>query len=395
MRRIDALGTELPGRLEMLDGAILDDALDEELQALVTEASRTLRLPIALVSLVLERTQFFRAHVGLPQDLAIARATDRDASFCQFVVRDGRRFEVTHASADDRVPKDLVAHYGIEAYLGEPVTIGGSVVGSLCVIGTEPRTFSDGDRTALSKLAARVTRRLGELSQRARVSSRSLIARAAGPAFGEARNILASLVPNAHAARIAVADVRPLARLVHGAPLAFAGWAAAPAVLTEAAKALETVAALLADIEGSAERLVGTIDAMQSLVREGGKTQLVADVVDAASRLALHRTKLVGGVTWAPVAPELRVKTPRMIAVSVVAAALGVLAEALDSQQTGIRGSARAAGSEVAIELRAEGLRGASLRGCHASLASLVDEDPHIGLGIVDDEGLVVRLAAS
>jgi GAF domain-containing protein len=395
MKRIDALGTARRERLQALDGAILEEGLDEDLQALVVEASRTLGLPIALVSLVLERTQFFRAHVGLPPDLAIARATDRDASFCQFVVRDGRRFEVTHASADGRVPQELVERYGIEAYLGEPVTIGGAVVGSLCVIGTEPRTFTDDDRAALTALAARVTRRLGELSQRERATSRALIARAAAPAFAEVRNIMGSLVLNAQAARIAAADARPLARLVREIPQGLAGGVAALGVLAEASRALETLATGVADIDEATGRLMRGIEALQALVRQGDRTLLVADVIDAASRIALHQTKLVGGVAWGPAPLQLRVRTPRMVAVSVVAAGLGVLAEAMEARQTGIAGTVRAAGPEVAIELRAAGVRGDTLEGCVATLAALVDEDPHVGLGVADGEGLVIRLASS
>ena len=96
MKRIDALADEGPERLMALTGATLDRQLDAQLQQSVERLSVALEAPIVLVSLMLKRTQFFRAHVGLPPDLALAQATDRDVSFCQLVVRDRETLEVTN-----------------------------------------------------------------------------------------------------------------------------------------------------------------------------------------------------------------------------------------------------------------------------------------------------------
>ena len=49
------------------------------------------------------------------------RSASRDVSFCQFVVRDGKAFEVSHAGTDDRVPQHLVKEYGTQSYLGVPI----------------------------------------------------------------------------------------------------------------------------------------------------------------------------------------------------------------------------------------------------------------------------------
>ena len=395
MKRIDALGKMHPERLAVLCGAVLDDDLDAPLQALVAEAARELGLPSALVSLVLDRSQFFRAHVGLPVDLALARTSDRDTSFCQFVVRDGARFEVTNASADDRVPQELVERYGVESYLGEPISIDGAVVGSLCAMGNVPRTFSDEDRATMVRLAAKVSARLTELSLRTRVTSRALVVHAAGPAFGEARNILAALTANARMARIAAVEAGPLARMVHAVARSGAEEVAALATLGGAADAVDSFRDLSADIDESAQRLVATLGALQSLLGEGPKRVLVAELLDLASHLAHHGTKLVGGVSWAPVPPQMRVSTPRMVAVSTVAAALGALAGAMESGQGGIRGSVRAAPGEVVVELRAEGVDGALMARCLTELADLVDDDPHVALSLADGDGLAIGLAAA
>ena len=117
MDRYDALGKR-PERYSAFTEGLLAEAEDAELQAIANDAAGGLSTPIALVTLVLERIQFFKAHYGLPDDLAISRATERDVSFCQFVVRDGEPFEVENAEEDERVPQHLVKRYGIKSYLG-------------------------------------------------------------------------------------------------------------------------------------------------------------------------------------------------------------------------------------------------------------------------------------
>ena len=116
---IDALGHR-PDRHRAFTSGLLAEAEDEILQSIVEEASRDLSMPIALVNLVLEEIQYFKAHYGLPPELAASRGTARDVSFCQFVVRDGVLFEVTDAKEDLRVPQHLVKNFNIQSYLGVP-----------------------------------------------------------------------------------------------------------------------------------------------------------------------------------------------------------------------------------------------------------------------------------
>lgn len=136
---------------------------DEVLDAAVEEAARIAGTPIALVSLVMRGIQLFRAHRGLPPELAASRATSRANSFCQFVVRDELPLLVDDAPVDARVPQDLVENYGIRAYLGVPVRVHGQVVGTLCAIDVVPRRFSKDVVVAMKRLASRVSARLAQL----------------------------------------------------------------------------------------------------------------------------------------------------------------------------------------------------------------------------------------
>ncbi len=83
MDRIDVLGGS-NNRFDLFTKELLAETNDSELQEIVKKAAAELHSPIALVSLVLDQVQFFKAHIGLPPVLATARGTHRDVSFCQF-----------------------------------------------------------------------------------------------------------------------------------------------------------------------------------------------------------------------------------------------------------------------------------------------------------------------
>jgi hypothetical protein len=154
-----------PMRLDEFDGVLVSASPDDALNGFVREAANRADTPIALVSLVMRRIQFFRAAHGLPPDLAISKATSRCDSFCQFVVRTEGPFVVSEASLDPRVPKELVHRYGIQAYAGVPLRYGGHVLGSLCVIDIKPRDFEPSLISDLKAIADKVVKRLEALRE--------------------------------------------------------------------------------------------------------------------------------------------------------------------------------------------------------------------------------------
>jgi len=158
MDRIDALGNT--NRSSLFTKELLSETNDTELQEIVKKASVELKSPIALVSLILDQVQFFKAHIGLPPALELSRGTNRDASFCQFVVRDGKTFEVKDAPNDPRIPQHVVKEYNIKSYLGVPIMFEENVMGSLCVLDTKKRDFSKEEHKSLNDLAQLVNERL-------------------------------------------------------------------------------------------------------------------------------------------------------------------------------------------------------------------------------------------
>jgi GAF domain-containing protein len=147
-------------RLEALRELMSDDAPDEVLDGVGAEAARITGMPIGLFSLVAEHTQFFRSHVGLPAALALAQATNRCDSFCKLVVQREEALVVRDARTDARVSKMLVSAYGIVAYVGVPVRVHGTVIGSVCAIDQRPHDTPTSVLRALSALAERVSARV-------------------------------------------------------------------------------------------------------------------------------------------------------------------------------------------------------------------------------------------
>lgn len=155
-------------RLSVFQGQVIATDEDPVLQELVAKAAELASAPLAAVTLVMGAIQYFRAGHNLPPDLAHSRATSREDSWCQFVVKGEAPFKVESASTDERVPQRVVETYGVQSYLGVPVTIEGQQAGSLCVFDVQPREFDEQLQERLEGLAARATERLNTLAQESR-----------------------------------------------------------------------------------------------------------------------------------------------------------------------------------------------------------------------------------
>lgn len=153
-------------RLQTFDGGLLDRTPDPELEHLVKRASEVSGFPIALVSLVVDQIQFFRAHVGLPPDLRASLATDRCTSFCQFVVAGDAPLLIEDATQVPELPADLVERYGIRAYVGFPLRVRGRTVGSFCVIDVKPGMLAPEQLEELARLAETARARLEALASK-------------------------------------------------------------------------------------------------------------------------------------------------------------------------------------------------------------------------------------
>jgi PAS domain S-box-containing protein len=145
-----------PARLRTLRSTgLLDSAVEESFDRLTQLASRLLRAPVALISLVDADRQFFKSSVGLGEPWASRRETNLSHSFCQYVVAQKQPLIVPDAR-NDPILRDngAIEGLGVVAYLGVPlIATDGQTLGSLCAIDTQPRSWNDEDLQTLLDLA--------------------------------------------------------------------------------------------------------------------------------------------------------------------------------------------------------------------------------------------------
>ena len=120
-------------------------------------AARIFNVPVSLISLVGRERQWLKSHHGI--DVCETR---REISFCAHAILlppEAGVFVVPDATQDPRFASNplVTGPLGVRFYAGAPLrTPTGLTVGSLCLIDTRPREFSEQDRATLTDLAASV-----------------------------------------------------------------------------------------------------------------------------------------------------------------------------------------------------------------------------------------------
>ena len=144
-----------PARLETLYSySILDTLAEQEFDDITTLASFVAQTPVSLISLVDESRQWFKARVGLD-----AHETTRAESFCAYTLTNPGPLIVEDALSDLRFADNplVTGDPNIRFYAGAPlVAPNGHILGTLCVIDTQPRSFTSRQIEALNALARQV-----------------------------------------------------------------------------------------------------------------------------------------------------------------------------------------------------------------------------------------------
>jgi len=378
---IDALASDRHDLQTAFTKELLAESEDRVLQAIVKDAARNLSAPIAMVNLVLEEIQFFKAHYGLPPDLAAARGTACDVSFCQFVVRNGEQFEVTDAERDTRVPQHLVKNYGVKSYLGIPVVANEVIVGSLCVIDTKPREFSEEERGILKNLADLVNARLAELSRGSEQLHPSLAVQVAAPALVELREALTPIQADVVAGRLSTTALASLLRLVEH--IAFGGTTQPENLkrtLKAAQDALENCENSFYDIEASAGDAEDARLALENVLTQEASPTRLSEVAMSGRELARHNVKSIGGAFLPDLLYDPSVATPRPLAVALVATCLSMVAARMTNLEllSEIRMEAHDLGSQAGLEIKAGELPDAVLEEITKELTRHIGESPSV-----------------
>lgn len=134
---------------------VLDSESEAAFDAMTRLAATLCRVPIAIVSLVDEKRQWFKSQCGLPG----VTSTARDVSFCGHAILGTGIFEVSDAREDPRFADNplVVGEPYVRFYAGMPlIELGGMALGTLCVIDRKPRTLTATQRRQLQDLAQSV-----------------------------------------------------------------------------------------------------------------------------------------------------------------------------------------------------------------------------------------------
>ncbi|WP_334190046.1 PAS domain S-box protein, partial [Noviherbaspirillum sp.] len=142
-------------RLEALKSFhILDTSREETFDRLAALAARICETPMAVITLIDEERQWFKATVGLD-----VRETARAISFCTHTIDAKDMFLVPDAASDPRFETNplVTDQPRIRCYAGVPlITSDGFAIGSLAVLDTAPRHMTDAQLAALQLLADQV-----------------------------------------------------------------------------------------------------------------------------------------------------------------------------------------------------------------------------------------------
>jgi len=131
---------------------LMDSAQEEVFDRLTWLASHVSECPMALLTLLSGRRQWFKSRIGLD-----ARETPREVAFCSHTILQDGAFVVEDALADERFAANplVTGEPHIRFYAGYPVLdANGFALGSLCVLDREPRRLRERELRALRELAA-------------------------------------------------------------------------------------------------------------------------------------------------------------------------------------------------------------------------------------------------
>ena len=165
---------------------ILDTMPEQEYDNLTQLAARLCGTPIAFISFLDDKIQWFKSNIGLG-----IKQINRDISFCRYTILDDDLFEVKDPFADSRFGRNPMVT-GVQRicyYAGVPlISKEGYRLGTLAVMAQEPHELNDAQKQALRTLAQSVV----TLLELRRVARSGNSGKAKGAVAAEAAPVSAS-----------------------------------------------------------------------------------------------------------------------------------------------------------------------------------------------------------
>lgn len=164
---------------KLYETGILDTQPEKYFDEITLLAAEFCEVPIALVTLIDHERQWMKSKFGLE-----TAETSRDVAFCAYTILDDQIMEVKDAHQDQRFAQNplVLDDPRIRFYAGAPLTTSdGYNLGSLCVIGNEPKELNERQKGILSLLARNVVKGIElheEIEKRKRAEEELLKAKA-------------------------------------------------------------------------------------------------------------------------------------------------------------------------------------------------------------------------
>lgn len=136
--------------LALDDYNILDSPAEDEFDCITELASLICNMPVALVSLIDGKRQWFKSKIGIePQEMP------RELTICQYTIMKTDMLEIDDVAQDERFKDfDMVKGGAIGFYAGVPlIDENGFALGTLCIADEKPNHLSVRQRQALHLLA--------------------------------------------------------------------------------------------------------------------------------------------------------------------------------------------------------------------------------------------------
>jgi len=142
--------------------AVLDTPSEERFDRLTRIARILFDVPVALVSLIDAERQWIKSEQGLG-----VRETSRETSFCAHAILSDQVMLVPDAALDERFHDNplVTGEPYVRFYVGRPLKVAGrSKVGTLCLMDSRPREFSEREILLLEDLAIMAEQELTAVS---------------------------------------------------------------------------------------------------------------------------------------------------------------------------------------------------------------------------------------
>ena len=147
----------------LLSYNILDTPYEEDFDELAQLIALICDVPIAVISMIDDKRQWYKAKVGIE-----GTETPKEETFCQHTVLQDELLEISDALLDERVKNNphVTSENGIRFYAGMPLKAeNGSNIGTVCVVDGKPKELNNRQKKAL-KLLTKQAMHLIEVRQK-------------------------------------------------------------------------------------------------------------------------------------------------------------------------------------------------------------------------------------